>query len=322
MTFADQAQAVGSAADAQIAAITTQLAQVQAQLAASDAADASEVAQVAALTQKLSEVQGQLLAVQALLAAATIQTRFGASPGGYGAAGGAALLAQQPNIKVIRAYNPPSAGAPAWLSTAEAQFAPKAVPLIESCEPPLGSVASGASVAALKAWVSGRADIPGQVVVLWHEPENPSKPTASNPAAYVADYEAFIQNVVAPVNATRVHPIKVATTLMAYTLGPTQPHGSPEAFYVAGADYLGFDCYGSTDVARAAAYATSKAKPLIIPEYGAPLPTTFTDAEMVAQIQADLPTLNKAVAVCWFNAGSTVLSNLPLTLAEWISLEK
>jgi hypothetical protein len=252
---------------------------------------------------------------------ATTKTLFGSCPDGFGAANFAALLAQQPAAQSVRCYNTPSQGAPAWPATSEEQYAPATLPLVGSCEPPLGSVASGASVAALKAWVGARSDIPGHVVTIWHEPENPSKPTGASPAAWSANVTAFVTNVVQPVNATRKNPIKTATILMCYTLTPAHPHGNPDTWYVPAVDLLGFDCYGQGQVGMARSYAASKGKPFFVGEYGPTIGATTTDAQVLAMVQADLPDLRTADRALWFDSGGYAFTSYPQTLAYWKTLE-
>jgi hypothetical protein len=123
-------------------------------------------------------------------------------------------------------------------------------------------------VAALKTALQAFPDIEGQIVGGTHEPENPNKYNL-DAAAFDADENVF-SDTVAEVNAGRTHPLKVVRILMAYSLSPRGIKAGRDAkAYLAGRfDYVGMDVYDPDQADLAIACAADLGKPLWICEQG------------------------------------------------------
>lgn len=141
--------------------------------------------------------------------------------------------------------------------------------------------------------------------IIWayeHEPEN----NGFTPAAFAQAYAHLLA-------LAKPYPIKSAVIIM----GDDVRTGVADTWYVPGTDYIGLDTYQLSNESLDLAWAKSKGKPVLFPEFGdGPAGSVTTDASALAYAKAFVAGWDTSVAGgCWFNGNNNLLANLPSTLA-------
>lgn len=285
---------------------------------------------MSALVATLADSAGQTVSVSQLITsvAPTAKILYGAAPSGFSQAS-VTLIESEVSPKVLRTYDNP---VPAnWASTNDAKYVASGVIIDESVKAPVGSLASGdpTQVADVKAILAG---MPGGYFTDQHEPENPSK--AIDPVQYRADWTAKgtgLLDLIDAENAKRTPDkyIVGVPTFMAYSLYSSDNrdiHGrwlpvDPRIKLV------GFDCYATTDVQHAQAFAKQYGLSWCVPEYGwhagaASTPAPL-DSDYLARVKADQAIWTQSpqpIFVLMYNVGGDSVDNQPLTRAYWKAL--
>ncbi len=346
MTYADQAAAIGAAADNQIAALNAQLKQAQdaATLATQQVAQlqqqlTAETTEYTAAVAVADQAQADLAVAQAALAAANAaetaedgtpppppppppppvaKTLYGVAPKDFSQASVTAIMSAVAPAS-MRTYDNPVPST--WAGTNDAHLVPSGVVIFESGKSPIDSLALGdpTQVADVKAILRG---LPGGAYCDQHEPENPSKNI--NPVMYRADWAALF-GLIAAENATRAagHTIVGVPTYMAYSLSAGAGRDIAGTWLPANCTDVGFDIYRESEMALAIAFAKARGLNLWVPEYGFEVGSTApTDDQYVARINQDAPQFDAAgvKAVLLFDVGGNSLDALPKTTAAWRAL--
>lgn len=316
MTYAEQAGAVGAAADEQIAELVAQLARTSTDLTVAEQQNVRDAAKIAGLLVQVDSLQAKLDALTPK--PATIYGSCLAADGQPLSTKVAKMQALFGGVKVLRAFDG-GKGPGTWGRDGE-QLVPTSVTVISSYKQDPVAIAKGTHDAAWVAlWKSTPTDRGGETFWCYaHEGDKKVKDGVYTLPQLMAAWRHLIAlwGTTPGVKHTKPMPIWTAWVLM-----PGESYRNIDGYLLDVPD-LGFDVYSDAQITLSQTYAKAKGKRLHVPEFGHPSPTGLSDDAMLAYLTSTdkMWTLHPPATIAYFNAnvgGDHPLDSRPKSAARW-----